>query len=830
MQLKSILPHLVAIGVFLLTVIVLFLPQFQGKGLQQGDVVQYRGASRELNDFRDTTGLRTNWTNTMFGGMPTYQITAVKAGNQLNLARRAFYGFMGGPAGFVFCGMLSFYLMLVLLGVSPWIALAGAIPVGLATNNIVLYTAGHTSKVAVIMYLPLVAAGVLLAFRKRYLVGGAVFALGMGLAIMANHPQMLYYFGLTLPFLGIAEFVRHLRRKTLPVFGKAMGALLVGLGLAIGAGASNLLTTTEYLPQSIRGGTILTAATDAPGETDNTTSGGGLEWDYAMAWSNGFKDMLATYAPLAAGGGSNQEVTSNSDFGQAMRRAGFRVPKVFAAPLYHGSLPFTEGPIYLGAVVWALFLFGLFTAATSYRIWLGAGTLLLFVLSMGQNLEFINRPLFDFLPLLNNFRTPNSALSLATFLMVALGLLGLHRWSGLRVTNATLAGRQLRTAGFVAAGLGVLIVLLGSLVDFNYAQDAGMIARFTQGQGDTNQLTGSLIDTRASVYFDDAMRSLLFVGLTFGALYLAWKGTLASRWAAIGLGILALVDFTGINRRYLDAEDWQPRRVVTNPIQPTAADQQILQDPDPNFRVLNLSRALDKDAMTSYFHKSIGGYSAVKLRRYQDLLDGYLVARDPDVLNMLNTKYFIVPTEGGELEARRNPNAYGSAWLVRDIKIVDGDDAEFAALGEVEDLRNTAIVEENFAPALAAQNPTGQGSITLTDYKPNELSYRFNSSSDQLAVFSEIWYGPDLGWEVTIDGEPAELIRANYALRALPVPAGEHTITMRFAPDSFALGRTISFVCSVLILLAVILAIVWPYLKKGGADAGAVGTRKIATT
>ncbi len=302
MKLKTFLPHLLAVGLFLLTVIVLFLPQFQGKSLQQGDIVQYRGASAELSAYARETGERTNWTNGMFGGMPTYQISAVGTGNQLTIARRAFFGFMSGPAGYVFCGMLTFYLMMVLLGVSPWLAIAGAVTAGIATNNIVLYGAGHVSKVGVIMFLPLIAAGVVLAFRARYLVGGAVFALGMGLAILANHPQMLYYFGLTLPLLGIAELVRHLRAGTLPVFAKAMGALLVGLGLALGAGASNLLTTTEYLPQSIRGGAILTGQ-QAKRTLDEGTREGGLDWDYAMQWSNGFKDMLATYAPLAAGGG-----------------------------------------------------------------------------------------------------------------------------------------------------------------------------------------------------------------------------------------------------------------------------------------------------------------------------------------------------------------------------------------------------------------------------------------------------------------------------------------------------------------------------------------------
>ncbi len=815
MKFKPLLPHLVALAAFFLIVVALFLPQFQGKSLQQGDIMQYRGASRELTEFQEQTGDRTNWTNAMFGGMPTYQIARVSAGNQLKYAHRVFFGFLNGPAGYVFCGMLTFYLMMVLLGVNPWVSLAGAVTVGIATNNIVLYDAGHVSKLGVIMYLPLVAAGVLLAFRERYLIGGAVFALGMGLAILANHPQMLYYFGLTLPFLGVAEFIRHLRGGALVVFGKAMAVLLLGLGLALGAGASNLLTTTEYLPQSMRGGAVLSAGSGVPGQGNTADRSGGLDYGYAMQWSNGFKDMLAPYAPLAAGGGSGQEIDRSTAFGQAMTRAGFRVPATFPAPLYHGSLPFTEGPIYLGAVAWALFLFGLFTASLSARIWLGGGTALIFLLSLGSNGGFLNRLLFDHLPLLNNFRTPNSALSVAAFLMLALGILGIQRWYGLYGRDPEAAGRQLKFAGFTAAGLGLLVIVLGFTLDYAGAQDAAQIARFTGGQGNVNQLVGALEATRSDVYFSDAMRSFLFVGLTFGALYLLWKGTLGVTWAAVALGTFGFADFAGIDGRYLTYDDFQPTRAVENAIQPSPADQQILQDPDPNFRVLNLSRPLDQDAFTSYFHKSLGGYSAVKMRRYQDLIDGYLGPRDMDVISMLNTKYILVPGDNGELTAQRNPEAFGNAWLVKQIDYVAGPDAEFAALGTVDDLKGTAIVDETFAPALAALQPDGNGTIELTSYAPNALAYRFSSPSDQLAVFSEIWYGPDLGWEATIDGQPAELLRANYALRALRVPAGDHTITMTFAPGSYTLGRTISLICSVLILLGVIGAFVYRYRTSG---------------
>ncbi len=494
-----------------------------------------------------------------------------------------------------------------------------------------------------------------------------------------------------------------------------------------------------------------------------------------------------------------------------MTRAGFRVPATIPAPLYHGSLPFTEGPIYLGAVVFALFVFGLFAASTPARIWLGGGTLLIFILSLGKNAEFINRPLFDLLPLLNNFRTPNSALSIATFLMTALGILGVYRWLALRAIDAPAAGKQLKYAGLVSAALGVLVVLFGLGLDFNTPQDAAQLARFTGGQGDTSALVGALVATRSEVYFDDAFRSLFFVGLTYGALYLLWRGSFSVLLAAAALTVLGFADFAGINGRYLSRGDWKPTRVVNNTVQPSPADQQILQDPDPNYRVLNLSRALDQDALTSYFHKSIGGYSAVKLRRYQDLIDGYLAQRDIDVLSMLNTKYFLVPGEDGTLTAQSNPQAFGNAWLVDNIELVNGPNEEFAALGTVPDLKGTAIIGPDYASAVSGLNPSGQGSVELTSYAPNALSYRFSSPSEQLVVFSEIWYGPDLGWEATIDGEPAELLRTNYALRALRVPAGEHTISMTFAPRSYALGSTISLICSVLILLVVLFALFYPY-------------------
>ncbi|MBC6996676.1 YfhO family protein [Neolewinella lacunae] len=813
MNFKPLLPHLIAVAAFFLVVVVMFSPQFQGKTLQMGDIRNYTGAAKESLDYAAATGERANWTGSSFGGMPTFQISSVQDGNQLVYVEKPLQGFLPRPAGYFFAGMLACYLLLILLGVSPWLSIAGAVGAAISTNNLVLFEAGHMTKLLVVLYLPLVAAGILVAFRRQYLLGGLLFALGMGLVIKANHHQMIYYFGLTLPFFGAARLWEDYRAGNLLHFGKATGVLVLGLLLAVGAGASNLMTTLEYAPSTMRGGQVLETPLDASGGEAAPQTG--LEWEYAMQWSNGFKDILASYAPLAAGGGSGEEIANDTALGQAMRRAGFNIPKTFAAPLYHGALPFTEGPIYLGAVIWALFIFGLFAARRSMAIWLGLGTLLIFLLSAGKNLEGLNRFLYDTLPQLNKFRAPSSALSVCTFLMLLLGVLGIHNWLKTRADEPAKARQQLLYAGIAAAVGGALVaVVLPGFLSFSAATDAGTLQRFTGGQIDVSPLLNALEDTRAALYRADAWRSFLFVGLTFGALFALFRGWLSPLTASLAVAVLLVADFGGVNGRYVAKDDWTKQTRASQPFSPSPADQQILQDPDPHYRVMNLTVSTFQDPSTSYFHKSIGGYSAVKMRRYQDLIDGYLAERDLDVLNMLNTRYFIVPGQDGTPQAQQNPAAFGPAWLVSNIQMVNSNDAEFAALGTVEDLKNTAIVHQDFSAAVAGLQPSGQGTISLTKYSPQELDYRFQSDQEQLVVFSEIWYGPDLGWEATIDGQPADLIRTNYLLRGLRVPAGQHEIKMVFRPASYFTGTTISLLSSLLIILGIAAYAAYAYLNK----------------
>jgi hypothetical protein len=830
MNLKSLTPHLIAIGVFFATVFFLFAPQFQGKSLPKGDINAYLASVRESSTYENTSGDEALWTGTNFGGMPTYQISPPATGNFIKKTSKVFSGFMARPAGYFFAGMLICYLLLVLIGVSPWLSIAGALGAGLATNGFVLFQAGHMTKVLTVFYLPLVAAGVLLTFQKKYLLGGLIFAFGMGLAISGNHPQMLYYFGLTLLFYGAARLVIDFKAGELPHFGKAMGILLIGLFLAIGTGASLLWTTKQYTAETMRGGQKLeTVVKTGRADPDAAVPNDGLEWDYAMQWSNGLKDILATYSPLAAGGGNGQEVSNKTDLGKALRKFGAPQQSVFRFPMYHGSLPFTEGPAYLGAVVWALFLFGLFTARRTLAIWLGAGTFFIFLLSMGKNVEGLNHFLYDNLPFLNLFRAPSSALSISTFMMVFLGIVGVHDWLKTLDTEEEKARKQLLFAGVTSFALGLIVaVIIPSFIDFTAAGDGSILPA---DNPNTAAVLDALVDTRKSMYADNAWRSFLFVGLTFGALFLMLRRTVSPMIGGLILAALIAVDFTGVNSTRMEAKDW--RRVPANaaPYQATAADNTILQDKDPNFRVYNATVSAFQDASTSFFHKSIGGYSAVKMRRIQDVIDGYLARNenaynynyparaDQALFNMFNVKWFILPGQDGAPRAQQNPAAFGNAWLARSIQTVPTNDAEFTALGAVPDLKATAIVHQDFAGEIAGLQPNGQGAVQLTEYTPNGLSYTFNSPSEQLVVFSEMWYGPDLGWVATIDGQPATLIRTNYLLRGLRVPAGQHTIRMEFQPSSYFVGRPISIVCSLLVILGLLGYIGYSVMQQRKAGA-----------
>lgn len=789
---NKLLPYISAVVLFLAISVAYFFPQFEGKVMPKGDLTQWRGMVQEIKNYKEETGKDALWTNSMFGGMPTYQIDSIRKGNGLTILEKIARLGIPSPTGHFFLAMLSFFIMLVVLRVNPWLAIVGAIGFGLTTNSLTIYEAGHISKFMALLYLPLVIAGMILAFRKQYLLGGAIFALGTGLNLWASHPQMSYYFVLTTVIFGIAELAKSIQEKTVPDFLKAAGTLVIGGILALGSTASNILPTLEYAEDTMRGKPIL--ETQGPVDPNNSSQTEGLAWNYAMAWSNGTIDLFSSFIPGVAGGGSGEPISRNSVIGQDLTRRGANLPETFGAPLYWGGLPFTSGPIYFGAVIFFLFLMGITLVKGPVKWWLALGTLFTFMLSMGSNLEWFNRPIFDLVPLFNKFRTPNSVLGVTSVLVPALGLLAANRIIKGEVSNKEVM-RSLMISGGILGGLCLFFLVLGpSMFDFTHPKDQQSAQSFRPDL---------LISMRKSLMQSDAFRSLALIALSAAGIWAFINSKLDKKWLILGLGALTIFDLWGVGRRYINTESFLPKSQFEASFSPRPVDAQILQDPDPHYRVLDLTEAWYESTKASYYHKSIGGYHAAKLQRFDDIIHRQIMQGNQSVIDMLNTKYIIQPGQDGQPAAQQNPNALGNAWFVNSIVTVPDANAEFAAL-ENNDPGNTAIVHQEFSDYVNGLDPSPNGTISLTEYAPDKLTYQSNTSSEQLAVFSEVWYGPDKGWKAYIDGEPVDHIRVDYILRALKVPAGQHTITFEFAPGVYKAGVAISLISSLIIILGIL--------------------------
>ena len=805
--LKKAIPHLIAALIFLAVSAIYFTAQLQGRVEKSHDIIGSRANLQEIKQVEAERGTRPLWTNSLFGGMPTYQIDSKQPQNMTKYVDKSANLFIPRPIGMFFASMLVFYIMLILIGVNPWVSILGALAFGLTTNNYVLYNAGHITKVKSIIYLGLVTAGLLLAFRKKkFLLGGLVFALGLALNLYANHIQMTYYFFLTLLIYGIAEFVYHLQKKELAHFGKAALYITIGGLLALGSSAGKLLTTYEYSKDTMRGDPILTVEANAPKTSSNTS---GLEYGYATKWSNGWMDLVAGFIPGVAGGGGLNYWGPNEDG--------------------------TAGPAYYGAIIFFLFMLGALLVRGPTKWWLVGGVILISLISMGKNF-FLHGMLYDTVPLFNKFRTPNSALSVVAFLVPILGMLALNELVSGRVDKA----KALRSL-YIAAGLLLSVCLFlalagGSFFDFTGAQDGA----YAQYNIDLNQIKKE----RAGTLSGDSWRSFILILLAAGLLWAYLKEKINEKLLLGALVGLTVGDLWLINKTYLN-NDTNPRtatfvkpREYKKELLPRAVDEQILSDKNLGYRVFDISgglgAAINSSAVTnktSYFHRNTGGYHPAKLQRYQDMLDRHIlpegqrllnglqqattsetiepILRGLNVFNMMNTKYFIYSESG----ALPNQSAFGPAWFVNSYKIVDTPNEEIDMLSSINPAE-TAIINKDFESELAGANFLKSGTIELTKYEPDHLTYTSNSASDQLAVFSEVWYGPDKGWEAYIDGSKVNHLRANYVLRALKIPSGQHTIEFRFKPRTYALGGTISLISSLLIIFGLLGYIGTNFKKK----------------
>jgi tetratricopeptide (TPR) repeat protein len=806
---QILIRSLTAILIFIAISAVFFWPYLEGKRIYQSDIVQYLGMTQEISKFEAEIGRKPLWTNAMFGGMPAFQISTPHKGNYLSELNQIWQLGRENPVGLLFIGMSSFYLLLLILRVDYRLAIIGGVVFGLATNNLILYEAGHISKLRALSYLPLLTSGLVLGYRGRYWWGFFLFSIGFGLNLLANHVQMTYYFFLTLPlFMGVVLF-KAIRDKAVKNFMKASGILLAGLVLALGSAVSSLWSTYEYSTETIRGNSILSP----PGDelVDSTvlvSQSNGLDWQNAMQWSNGMIDILACVIPGAAGGSSNAMLFEESALYQELASQGVNQPGTIRAPLYWGPLPFTNGPFYMGMGVFFFFILGLFIVKGPLKWWLGAGTVLLVLLSMGKNISIFNEFVFNNVPLYNKFRAPNSVLSLLSFMTSLLGFLAMHKiltheqrhsfWSLIKKTGFRLLGLSL-----ALAFLGPYLFSFSSPLDPHY-----------EAQGLNIDM---LIHDRKYLFRLDCLRGFLLIGILLLVLWSFIRGRINLIAAILGIGFLIIADFWTIGRRFIDYDSFQEAKKYERTFEPREVDLQIMNDPDPNFRVLDWTANPFNTSATSYFHKSLGGYHAAKLRRYQDVIDRYLIRGDRGVINMLNTKYMIQTGDDGRPAVWNNQEALGNAWSVDSILFVEDANQELDALDQINPA-NTAIVHKEYRGYLKDLDSDDSGSVDLMRYIPDHLTYSTNSAREMLAVFSEIWYGPDKGWEVFIDGKPVNHIRVNYLLRGLRIPAGEHTIEFIFKPRSFYTGRIVSRISSSLILYGFIWFLGMTYFMQSGFD------------
>lgn len=769
-------PHLAAVLIFLALALAFASPVLKNKTIAQGDILQARAAAFEVTDFQKQTGEVTLWNGSLFGGMPSYVLSAKSYNNifyrvyQLKTIPR--------PADYLLLYMVSFYLLFVLIGVNPWVSIIGAIGFTFATYNIAIIEAGHNYKITALIYAALMIAGTIRAYRGDFALGAAVFLFGFGVHLASYHFQITYYMAMLLVLFVIFEGVRASRAGEMSRFLKATGFLSIAALLALGTSTSKIWTTMEYTPESIRGKSELSA---------NPKSG--LDKTYAFDWSHGIDETLSVMVPGMMGGSSQEELGKDSALFKDLRKKGARIKAPFPAPLYWGDMPFTGAPFYFGAVMCFLFVLGLFLVKGPMKWWLVVSTLLFMMLSWGKHFPFLSDLFFNYAPYYNKFRAVNTLMIIAQMSATILGILALDN-----IIKSKVSGAEVKRALMVAAGVclgicGLLWIMGPSIFDFSSPGDERM--------AQAGYSLDALIDDRVALLKSDSLRSFLFILLAAAALWVYNMGKIKWQILLPVLGLLVTTDIWQVDKRYLNDGDFVSKRIEQKPPAKTQADLDILGDPDIHYRVMDQTVSSFSNANRARYHKLIGGYHAAKMRRYMDVIETHLQRGNQAVFNMLNAKYFIQPQADGTAKALGNQAAFGAAWIVDDVKWVPNADAELAALSEV-GLKSTAVIDERFRNR-ASTEQLSTGTVRITDYKPNHVTYQSNTAGDALIVFSEIYY--EKGWQAYVDGAPVDHFRVNYILRGMNVSAGEHKIEFKFFPASYYTGEKISLGFSILSVL-----------------------------
>ena len=824
--LKKFLPDILAVLLFVVLSFAYFFPAVQeGRVLYQEDTSAVTGLNKDTHEYQDRTGKISRWTNSVFSGMPTYQIApGYKSTFLLGKLMDAYHLWLPGYVWCLFVYFLGFYILLRAFDFRQSLAVLGSIIWALSSYFLIIIAAGHFWKVFALAYLPPMIAGVVLAYRGKYLWGFLLTAIFAAFEVKANHVQMTYYYLFIIFFMIIAFLVDAIRNKKMAQFGKATLTCAVAALIGISLNLSNLYQTWNYSKETMRGKSELVKA-DTGNQTDS-----GLDRDYITQWSYGIDETWTLLVPNTKGGSSNISLASHE---KAMEKADPQYMQIYQQlRSYWGTQPMTSGPVYVGAFVLMLFILGLFIVKGPMKWALLAATILSILLSWGKNFMWFTNLFIDYMPMYSKFRTVSSILVIAEFTIPLLAMLALKKI----IEDPDILKKKMKYVYIsfgLTGGISLIFALFPRMFFGDFVSPAELQALSGLPSEHISPIISNLNDIRSYIFSTDAWRS--FWVIVIGTLLLLAYRTKKVKpiYIISGITVLCLWDMWSVDKRYLNDEMFVEKTVTENPIVETTADKMILKDTDPDYRVLNMSTNTFNENATSYFHKSIGGYHAAKLRRYQELIEahiapemgklqqsvvqtqGNIAAVKGDtiwpVLNMLNAKYFIFPLQNGETTAIQNPFTLGNAWFVDKIQYVDNANKELDALSTM-DVRHEAVADAKFKDILGeAVAQDSSTTVKLTAYEPNELTYEVNSSKGGVLVFSEVYY-PE--WTATVDGEEVEVGRVNYVLRAINVKPGKHKVVLQFIPKSIDITETIAYVGYGILLLSIIIIIFFLVYKR----------------
>jgi hypothetical protein len=790
MRIKQLAPYLIAIVIFVIASITYFHPVLKGQKIKQSDITQFKGMSKEIVDYRAEKGTEPYWTGSAFSGMPAYQLSAYYPNDFIKKVD-SLLRFLPRPADYLFLYFLGFLLLLTALNAEWKLAVLGALAFGFSTYLIIIFGAGHNAKAHAIGYMPMVLAGVIWVFKRKYLLGFIVTAVTMALEINTNHPQMTYYLGFIILILGIVKLIEAIKEKAYIPFIKQSAVILFAMILGLGVNATRLMAMKEYADASTRGKTELTIAPD--GSQKKVTQG--LSKAYITEYSYGITETFNLFIPRFMGGGTVENLDKDSEYYKAFKaKYGVKAADEYSKQVltYWGEQTIIEAPAYIGAVIIFLFFLGAFLVKGTLKKWLVAATVFSIVLSWGKNFDIITNLFIDYMPLYNKFRAVSSIQVIAEICIPILGILALKQFFSKNVSDQKKKD-ALKKAFYILGGISIFFIIFGSsLFSFEGFRDGGL------KQYNITGLTEALISDRKSMLFQDSLRSLILVSISFGILWFFIKNKLNQTKAIVAFAVLILFDLVSVNLNYVNTASFERAKNIDVPFQKTAIDKEILKDKS-HYRVADFNVSPLQDGRTSYFHNSIGGYHAAKMGRYQELFDYQMGEKiNMEVLNMLNAKYIIYPDQG-KSALQLNPEANGNAWFVSKVKTVTSADVEMKALNSLKTKDEAVLRKDASVVFNTVFEKDSIATIQLSAYDVTSLTYQTSTTKLQFAVFSEIYYKN--GWNAYIDGELTPHYSVNYVLRGMEIPVGKHVVVFKFEPTVIKKGNKITITCYFLLLI-----------------------------